>query len=199
MNTAERDGTAELLPWYVNGTLAAPETTAVEDSIARSAGTRLELRLWQAVQTEVLREETTPATELGWRRVQKALRARKPTRSTRARTVAIAASVLALLGAHTVIVWQVAQERAGVMRPMSGSPDGVRAGEWRIQIRFRDDATAGQIRTLLDELSARIVEGPSALGVYEIAVPHSTRFADAAALAAWLSTQPIIEQSSAPP
>ncbi|MEO8062435.1 MAG: hypothetical protein ABI821_06785 [Pseudomonadota bacterium] len=195
--SAELPGPRELLPWYVNGTLSARERAAVEGELAASGIARDELRLWREVAREVANEYVTvpQASDLGWRRLSRQLNVAPRA----ARTWRIAAGVLvAVLGAQTVFLVQREQAYRDQIHQLGSAPAGVRDDEWRVQVRFRATATAADINRVLSDAQARLVDGPSALGVYEVAMPRA-RFADAQSAAVWLGEQAIVEQSVAPP
>jgi hypothetical protein len=194
MTDADRD-LADLLPWLTNGTLAGAERSAVEGLLARSPDAAKELRLWKAVQAEVEREQIDAGVELGWRRFEKQLKRAQVSSGARQWRIAAAIAALAIVGLQSTILWRM--DDADIVQ--LEAPSIVRAGEWHVQMRFRDDATAAQIGDLLAQAEARIVNGPSALGLYDIAVTRSSRFADASAAAAWLRAQPIVEESVLPP
>lgn len=191
----------ELLPWYVNGTLAADERVAAERALDE-AEARAELELWRAVATQVAAEEiesNAGGVDLGWLRLQRQLEP-QPARSVAPLwRRAAAAAVLALLGGETIYLVHTQRTHDAQMRQLGAQPGGIRAGEWRVQVRFRAEATIAEIDSLLLDVNARVIDGPSALGIYELAVPRSERFPDAAHAARWLGEQSIVEQSSAPP
>lgn len=192
----------ELLPWYVNGTLTADERAAVERSLETgSADLRTELALWRAVAADIANEEMPPnagGIDLGWLRLQRQLNAAPARAPVRRWQWAAAAALVALLGGESA--WMVQRQRAhdAEIRQLSAAPAGLRVDEWRVQVRFRADATVAQVDALLLGIDARIIGGPSALGVYELAVPRAN-FADAQSAAQWLSEQPIVAQGTAPP
>jgi len=191
----------ELLPWYVNGTLPPAEAQAVERELAQSEVVRGELRLWQAVARAVEEERATgiaDGAELGWLRLARQLRAATP-RPRRARwQMTAAAALLAVIGVQSVFLYRSDRAHREEIRQLGAAPAGVRENEWRIQVRFRDGATLAEIESVLAAAEARVIDGPSALGIYELAVSRA-RFADAQAAARWLSEQPVVAQGTAPP
>jgi len=191
----------ELLPWYVNGTLTADERVAAERSLDEP-GARAELELWRAVSADIAAEEIAPnagGVDLGWLRLQRQLNAAPARTPARRWQWAAAAALLAMLGGETLYLVQMQRDHDAQIRQLGAQPGGVRADEWRVQVRFRADATIAEIDSLLLDIDARVIDGPSAIGVYELAVPRADRFADAQQVARWLSEQSVVEQSSAPP
>lgn len=65
-------------------------------------------------------------------------------------------------------------------------------GAVALQVAFRPDASEAELRALLSQIGAEIVAGPSALGLYDIAV------ADPASAQEVLAATPIVEGVSAP-
>lgn len=61
-----------------------------------------------------------------------------------------------------------------------------------LQVAFRPDASEAELRALLSQIGAEIVAGPSALGLYGVAV------ADPASAREVLAATPIVEGVSAP-
>lgn len=57
--------------------------------------------------------------------------------------------------------------------PLGAATPGVAAGMTVLQVVFRDEATAAQIRAALDAAGAEVVGGPGRLGVWRVAVPAS--------------------------
>jgi anti-sigma factor RsiW len=192
----------ELTPWYVNGTLDATERAAVERALAETPESGAELALWTAVAKEIAQEEVSPnagGVDMGWLRLQRQLNAAPARAPWRRWQLAAAAALVAMLGGETFYLAQLQGAHEEEIRQLGATPQGLRADEWRVQVRFRSNVTIEQVNTLLLDIDARVIEGPSALGIYELAVKHGARFADADAAARWLSEQPIVEQSAAPP
>jgi anti-sigma factor RsiW len=189
----------ELLPWYVTGTLSTEERLAVERELTLSVAARDDLRLWSAVAHEVAAEPrgVDAGVDIGWMRLARQLSSTPPARARWQRfRLAAAAALVAIIGAQSLIIYQQAQQVR--MQQLGSAPGGIREDEWRIQVRFRPAATIAQTDSLLLANDARVIEGPSALGIYEVAV-SKRRFVDAAAAARWFGEQPEIEQGAAPP
>ncbi len=162
MNDATRHP-LDLLPFLVNGTLSAAEREQVERHLAACAACREEAGFLRALKDGVRAAETAGPGELGWQRLQRALR--QDGRSPRRRApgwmkLALAAS----LGA-VVLQTALLLDRSGdrVYRPAGEQTTGA-----VVQLRFRAQATEAQIRALLQAVGGRIVDGPGALGVYRV-------------------------------
>lgn len=160
-----------LIPWYLNGTLSDAERGQVEQFLRESPDAEPQLQMWRAVQLQLRSQVLADSgTELGWRRLRRELKERRvaPARAWR---VAAAAGVLMVVGLQTAILLrQHGDERYS---PLSGTTT-VPADAWRLQVRFADSATMADINALLQRLDARVIGGPSAIGIYELAVPRGT-------------------------
>ena len=202
MNT-ELDDRAllELLPWYLNGTLEGAELAAVEALLLRSAEAREELEVLRRLAAAVREQEQeqareAPPFELGWARLQRSLQQEvrpAPRRDWwKPGLTAAAALVIALqLG----ILMRPAQVDSD-WQLQSGGSEQVLSGGYRVQLRFVEHAQWQQIRALLLELDAVLVDGPSALGVVQVHVPADKRFRDGQALLQWLQQQSVVQHAA---
>jgi anti-sigma factor RsiW len=180
-----------LLPWYLNGTLADAERERVENWLHAAPERGSELAMWRAVQADARHAPPVPAfDELGWRR----LRAQLPgTRRMPWLQVAAAASVLLIAGLQTAIL---VREEAGVHRPLSETP---RADQWQLQVRFAESATMAGIGALLERHDAQLVAGPSALGLYTLAVSKREPSSSPQALIDALQADPLVLEVTVTP
>jgi anti-sigma factor RsiW len=190
MTPEHDDETAALLPWYLNGTLDDAERARVEAWLRAAPEHEAELAMWRAVQAEARNAPPAPVfDELAWRR----LRAQLPAgRRTTWLKVAAAASVLIIAGLQTTILVRDGDE---VHRPLSETPA---ADQWRLQVRFDEAATLQQIAALLDRHEAQIVAGPSALGLYTIAIAKGSSSTPQPLLESLRAEPLIIEATAAP-
>ncbi|MBB1518766.1 anti-sigma factor family protein [Aquipseudomonas guryensis] len=201
MNSETDDDLRALLPWYLNGTLTADERVRVEALLQRSAEAREKLAGLRQLAPAVKHAEqqhnnahSAPA-ELGWARLQRSLQ-QEPVAARRdwwkPSLAAAAALVVALqLGilmrpASTDTDWQL----------QSGGQQQVLSGGYRVQLRFVEHAQWQQVRGLLLEVDAVLVDGPSALGIVQVHVPADRRFADGQALLQWLQQQPVVQHAA---
>lgn len=196
MNT-ELDDRAllELLPWYLNGTLEGAELAAVEALLLRSAEAREELEVLRRLAAAVREQEQAheaPPFELGWARLQRSLQPAPRRDWWKPGLAAAAALVVALqLG----ILMRPAQVDSD-WQLQSGGSEQVLSGGYRVQLRFVEHAQWQQIRALLLELDAVLVDGPSALGVVQVHVPADKRFRDGQALLQWLQQQAVVQHAA---
>jgi len=174
----------ELLPFYVNGTLEGEELLLVENAVRDNPDLQEEVALLKRLQAEMceLPVENSPG-ELGLRRLQNALSqdrqgARMSTGKTSNvksisrmswRAVAIAACVLLIVQTIALLPQWVTDSGEDNLIAAGGS--SVIAPYGRIlTITFVPDAREENIRQMLLSVGARIVDGPSALGVYKLSV-----------------------------
>ncbi|WP_286947945.1 anti-sigma factor [Pseudomonas sp. UBA6718] len=200
MNT-ELDDRAllELLPWYLNGTLEGAELAAVEALLLRSAEAREELEVLRRLAAAVREQEQAheaPPFELGWARLQRSLQQEvrpAPRRDWWKPGLAAAAALVVAL--QLGILMRPAQVDSD-WQLQSGGSEQVLSGGYRVQLRFVEHAQWQQIRALLLELDAVLVDGPSALGVVQVHVPADKRFRDGQALLQWLQQQAVVQHAA---
>nr|WP_298145069.1 hypothetical protein [uncultured Pseudomonas sp.] len=193
----------ELLPWYLNGTLDTAEREQVEALLARSAAAREELQVLRDLAAAVrLDEQATnlrqPAPgELGWARLQRSLRqetAAAPRRDWWKPGLAVAAALVVAL--QIGILARPAGTDSDWRLQSGGAQQQLLSGGYRLQLRLVDSAQWQQIRELLLEVDALLIDGPSALGVVQVYVPADPRFSDGKALLLWLQQQPVVQHAA---
>jgi Putative zinc-finger len=184
----------ELLPWYVNGTLAGQELARVESHLAVCPACKEEVVRWRhiAVATRLADESVPPPATAGWARMmaridaieaneQQAYNGRstlwQQLRSVAAlfqQTPRLMRVALAFEGALTlllagVIVWQ-AQSTPRFYKTLS-SPAVLSQHVGHIRLVFTEDITEKELRELLTSVRATIIKGPSQVGAYTVEVP----------------------------
>jgi anti-sigma factor RsiW len=178
-----------LLPWYATGTLAEDERRALERHLTACAACREELERCRVLGS-VLARDTPPAPaphpaqlarlrariargeldregepERGARRASRLFRSWRAT--SRPVRWLLAAQTAALLAAGA---W-IAAPDAGTPRPfrtLAGAESGDRRASLRVV--FAPGVQESQVRSLLLEVRAEIVGGPSPLGAYALAL-----------------------------
>jgi anti-sigma factor RsiW len=190
---------AELVPWYVNGTLEGRDRDTVTAHLASCPACREEVARCQtlaaAVQSAVDSAgapgpgglervlasiellEAMGARRTGWRGRWRAgvewlgdLFQRTPG-SVRWGLAAQAALLVLVVG---LIAWPGVQSPRAPYRTLADD-GGRRVGqEALIHVVFSDDITERELRTLLRRVEGRIVDGPSAVGLYTVDVRAST-------------------------
>jgi hypothetical protein len=154
------------LPWLVNGSLSAQDREAMLATLKDQPALEAEHRFLERLRQAVRGEEDTGPGELGWRRLQRSIQQERQSGwNNWWKGAAIAASVA--LAAQSGFVWWDA-ERPGGFEPMTEPLAQVAP---QIQMRLRPDASAADIQALLNALDLRIVDGPSASGVYRLTGP----------------------------
>jgi hypothetical protein len=180
----------ELLPWYLNNTLTPEERRRVEAHTASCSACRREIRQWQALQATVremgdavqtpmaegldalrrrIEQEREPAVSWG-ERLQAwldGLFARRPV-PTLALAV-VAAQLLLLVGLTAVLIEQRGEIRS-LYQTLSGPSVSPTLAPARLTVVFQEQATEAEIRNLLQRVQGTIAAGPSALGLYTIAL-----------------------------
>ncbi len=187
----------ELLPWYVNATLNEDERRAVDTHLVACRECVLELeelKAIQAAEVEVAEEAPTPSSSLLKRALaeiedydrQKA-RAREKRFGWWSRLrdqigefwagwwhptpafarVFIAAELVLVLALGTVVV---IQRHSGPVYSTLTRPAG-QGAVTRIAVGFNEGISEEVMRQAIWEIHGKIVDGPSALGLYTIEVP----------------------------
>ncbi len=185
-----------LLPWYVNGTLSVAEKEAVEALLRESENARAEVAALQAVAAEVVAGEqrgSAPA-ELGWRRLQRDMRASKSAASTPRwqRLAAIAATVVIAVQAGLLLQKPDTAEDIRLLAGHDLTDHPLQSlGEYHVfQFRFNEQADIEAANAGLLKFEAEIIEGPSALGVYRLTIPKKYPPAE---VIAFFEAQPYFE------
>ncbi|MEH7828540.1 anti-sigma factor family protein [Gemmobacter denitrificans] len=163
-----RDEIAALLPFLANGTLTGAELRAVQDWLARDPALADEARALAALR-DAMQAEPVPQTavELGLARLMRDI-GRIDTPAPRSMRWQIAASLVlaAGLGATGGYLAQPGAEEV-VYEQASGE-----AGLPQLTVAFVPGATMAQITELLRANGVTLVDGPSAIGLYRLAVPE---------------------------
>jgi len=180
-----------LLPWYANGALTPAETATVEQHLAQCPACRAELKQCHALATAVRNnaESWQPAPG-GFDRLMAEIDRLEPKPApAKTRSPPLFQRILDWLGATpNPVRWTLALESMAVAAlllvialPMpgtapdyetlsSGAEQSAATGP-RLRVVFADSATVGEIRQLLRDIDGNIVAGPTALGVYTVALP----------------------------
>ncbi len=188
----------EMLPWYVNGTLAVSERERVEAHLAACPRCQEETRVCRRTADEIVRAgEVAPSphpvqfqrmlarieeSEREERQVGAGPRlvaafrplVRATPRPLRWALVAQAAAIFLLVGA---LGWSLRRPDAAVAAPASptyrtlSNPEAAPAPSVRLTVMFQPQATEQEIRNLLQGVKGEITAGPSPSGAYTVAVP----------------------------
>jgi anti-sigma factor RsiW len=209
MTPEEHQQLRERLPWYANGTLAPAEAGPLRAHLEGCAGCRDELarclRLAEGLQS---RDEPAWApSAAGFARLMATIdaseRAAEPRRGASGLERLREALGAWLGGSPPPVRWALAAQAAlivvlgaawvaptpdPVYRTLSDPAPGAPAPGALLRVVFSDQITEREWRELLLAVGGRIVQGPSALGVYTVAVAP----AGAAEALARLQSHPLV-------
>ncbi|MGH8567534.1 MAG: anti-sigma factor family protein [Gammaproteobacteria bacterium] len=181
----------ELLPWYVNDTLDAVERQKVESHLALCLGCQTEVARWQTLAKAVQATDDNvwhPSSDhlahiLG--RIDKL----DPHRVPRKRPSfiqrwwswlgevghtprwAVFAPIVVACGLAVAALWPAPSPLPPSYETLSDGPILPRVEPTLVRLVFADTITERQMRTLLTNIGASIVQGPSAMGTYTVALP----------------------------
>lgn len=167
------DRAFEMLPWLVNGSLAAEERELVEQHVRACLSCHRELKQQQRLRAAL---RTQPAVHIsaqgGFEKLTRALgtpdlpAARGRPLPAFARFAVVGVAGAALLGA---LLWLASVPRDGRYAPtfetLATSPAG---GSAAVDVIFAQSVTAAEIQQLLIEIDGSIAAGPSDLGRYTV-------------------------------
>ncbi len=178
-----------LLPWLANDTLEGPERARVELHLESCAACGEEVALWRRTGGAVHRVGDG-AFEPSPERLERLLETLpEPPREGPGRETLVerfrawwhslpgragpllAAQSLAVAGLAAVVVWQALAPSPPLYETLSAREGVVAREGTRLDVAFAEDATERELRELLRAHQANLVGGPSALGIYTIAVP----------------------------
>jgi len=160
----------QLLPFYLNGTLEDDEAKQVERALQHDTYLQQELSLLKNLQQRTKQRASSPSPgELGLKRLQRSIKtessSRKQVPPTKAwQLTAIAASLLLVVQTATTLLPSDDYQAAGgnVTQQTTGT---------LLSVTFAPDITEQTLRQLLLQYHIVIVDGPSALGVYQVVLP----------------------------
>jgi hypothetical protein len=184
---AEHQAAWENLPWYVNGTLRGADLDRLERHVESCVACRGELRYLRELGGLVHAAEDFPlaaaaslskvmdridAAEGGGEGSRRSRRRPEPTRRAapgiRVALIAQAAMILLLIG---ILAWS-SRAPSAEFRTLSDPPAApADDGRPRLRLVFDPGTPELRIREILTPLGAEIVAGPTALGVYTVALP----------------------------
>lgn len=164
---------------YVQGRLDGPDQSAFERDLAKRADLRAEIAALRATRNAFAQEEADAApAEGGWQRLSQSITTERAPANLNRRP-ALAQMAAAAIGA--IAIWQFLAvpflpggEEAGFV-PVSEAPLSPAEAERALRVGFAETASVGALTALLAEAGARIVDGPSAVGLFTLS------FDDAAA------------------
>lgn len=181
-----------LLPWRANGTLSPAETALVEQHLAVCPDCRAELEQCQAlaaaVQDNTASWQPAPGSFERLMAQINQLEAAKPA-LIKPRPPPLLQRIQDWLGATpNPVRWTLGLESLAVAalllvvllprlptatnyETLSTGPEQAVASGHRLRLVFSESATIGEIQRLLQDIDGHIIAGPTALGVYTVALP----------------------------
>ncbi|MEK6815177.1 MAG: zf-HC2 domain-containing protein [Nitrospirota bacterium] len=179
-----------LLAFYVNGTLAGPDLDDVEAHLSACPSCRREAEEWEELAFAVREEPgTQPDSSRAWERLERRIEEERgrPAREARGfwsaagrswwRSPSLAWGLAAVQFVLVVglVVYLAAVRPGGTAwttlgGPVPSTPEGV-----RLQVIFQGEAAADEIAELLTSVDGQIVSGPTAQGVYVVAIVRGER------------------------
>jgi len=180
----------DLLPWLINGNLTDAQSARVEAHVAECAACTDELRQQRALRDRLREQSRTSdaillAPQAGWQKMadrlaveQGELAAQRPMRTRRTFAGTAAAACVAIAALSAVLIWQARDRAAERAEPRYSTltADTPKAGaNMQLRIVFARDVAVGDTATLLREIPAQIVAGPSEAGVYTVSLQVETR------------------------
>lgn len=160
----------ELLPWYINDTLDEDENRMVAEALEKNDDLKKEYELLKSISAVMKTEEIQTPGEIGLARLKRSMKAstqsshqtmQKSNATTRWKFAAIAASLLLIIQVSFTLNQTSDQD---YYQPL-GSENKLQD---TIVVTFSPIATEQQIREILLASHAKIVDGPSAAGIYRI-------------------------------
>ena len=153
---------------YAEGVASAQLRTEIDSAAATDACLRAEIAVLQGLQALAIAErDAHPADELGWKRLKAKIESEEVAQPAPQNGLwwRVAAAVLA-----AVVIGQGAYIAMG---PTGGRSDLYQTATeptatFVLTIGFEDLATIEQVTQLLRSQGARIIDGPSALGLYRL-------------------------------
>ena len=169
LDSSEHRTAQELLPWFVNGTLAAAEAALVAAHLAQCSRCQADAAALAAVRAVPIDVDSGDSVERGWVALRGRLDARPTeTRRTRGRPwwklslqLALAAQAVVMLVLVGALIATTARNEP--YRAMGSAPAAIEANALAV---FRADATEQQMREALRAAGARIVGGPTISDAY---------------------------------
>lgn len=179
---ARHERCAHLLPWWVNGTLTTDEQQFVRGHLEQCSACRRDLAQLELLARHIRAPAVDSRCEDALRRLHAKIEAPRRQRAPRPWA---AAAVLALLCGLTSVTSIRAESNMAWLRNMGLSKMqqapllSSEAQPLMARLVFYNDITEGQLRALLLSVDAELVEGPTARGVYTIAINQGRRHQEA--------------------
>lgn len=195
-----QDDVKALLPWYVTNTLSAQEKEAVEALLTESEEAREELEWLRQLHATAQASHDTRSSDLGWQRFKRQMK--RETESVAESQIPVDVSVkrnkwiprLAVAASLAIAVqlgmfYQHSLDKSTIQMLSEQQSDF--ENSWLLQIEFDTEVSWQTVIQLMDHVGARIVDGPSPVGLVRVAIDKSQpEFQSKEELIIWLRTQP---------
>ncbi len=174
MNTTNRNDIELLLPFYLNGTLEQHEIMLVEQALQESEELQQELNFLAGIQKKTKQQPvSTSPGEIGFKRLQRSIDKENKVIAQKSmsngwRFTAIAASLLLVVQSITTLMPTEDYQAAGDQT--INQPAGL-----TLSVTFSPDITEQQLREVLTQYRISIINGPSALGIYQLRLTHAPK------------------------
>jgi len=162
-----------LLPWYVNGTLTPEELSYVQKHLDECGPCRQEADWLRELHAACIAAESTPGGAAALRNLRRQFEGRGPDRAGRVRARSGSWTRWSLAASFIVLAaFAVSVMRDSVVAPYHtlASTSGV-AGKGSLIVVFDPAATEAELRRILREAGARMVDGPTQSNAYVLDVP----------------------------
>jgi anti-sigma factor RsiW len=191
--------TLELLPWYLNGNLDAADRAKVKAHLEDCAECREELVFESRLRTEVAKLPLeTESSFVEFRRRLAPMPPREPRRAHMLQMVRAAARMADRVTLKVAVQAAVVLLGVGIVVPSLLRPGPqpayrtLSAGSLHpaanVLVMFRPETNEAELRALMMQNEARLVDGPSVTGAYMLEVPAARR----ASVIARLRAQPSV-------
>lgn len=155
-----------VMPWLANGTLTGAEREAAEGHVGECEACRVELSELQTIgRAERVMGEEMPAVPVRVGRMM--ARIDEAETPWWGRIVVMRWAVAGQLAMILLLAGFLLRRDAGFVTQSGGEGD-----ELRIAVMFEPGATEPAIRESVLEVGARVVDGPSAAGLYTLSFPE---------------------------
>jgi anti-sigma factor RsiW len=171
-----------LLPWFVNGTLDADERALVERHVAECARCRQEVEWLRGLHAACVAGEASPEGSGAFRKLRRRLEApRRRAGRASARFLhtpwthwVMGVQLVLIAGLGALMFQDTFQDadRAGRYRTLA-APSAVLPARGALVVVFDPNTPEIELRRVLREAGARVVDGPTASNAYVLDVPSN--------------------------
>lgn len=169
---------------YAQSRMSTAQRTAFEAELEQDLALRAQLAALQAAGSSFAKEQEEVPQE-GWARFSRLIESHTDTDTVAPandnRPIRFSLLQVASIAVAAVVSWQVVGSLLWQSDPAGYVTASALAEEPALKVAFTHSAALGDVGALLLELEGRIIDGPSALGLYTIAFPDAAARDKAAA------------------